>query len=63
MFTFSYHEKKSGHLKKLMGLFCHEKMLESEAYCTAIKLLSPKGMYSKITHLCNLKGSPLFCVF
>lgn len=38
-------------------------MLGSEAYCSEIKLLAPKGIYSKITHLCNLKGSPTLLPF
>lgn len=38
-------------------------MLESEAYCPEIKLPAPKGRYSRLTHLSNLKGSPLSCLF
>lgn len=48
----------------VVGVFSvMKKMLVSKAYCPEIKLLAPKGTYSKITHLCNLKGSPLFCLF
>lgn len=38
-------------------------MLESETYCPEIKLPAPEGRYSRLTHLSNLEGSPLSCLF